>query len=318
MVNAKLFLQYADISLFVVIVAVLCTMWRKGLISKFKALSAYLFAALTLSSIQIPIMFYRRFTGLNKDHAYNVLFYGTEIANLIEAVLMVVIIYGIFNAAMSHFKGLQRMGRVVFRWVAGVSILLAFVSALGPHSLVSGFGQTNSVTLAVQRIQESTNVLTLCLLVFVCFSIKSLGLSYRSHVFGLSVGLGLISTVELVVAAYFWTTGAHSVYSPIYLLNSVGYISALAIWGVYFAMPEPEQKMLTLPTTSPFFHWNRIAEALGEQPGNVAINITPSMMAPGEIRAIETINRYKMKRQAEALAAAELQAGTRIADIAAS
>jgi hypothetical protein len=224
----------------------------------------------------------------------------------------------VFKTAMSPFKGLQRMGKVVFGWVAGVSLVLSLVSVLSPNVLFAGGGPTAAVTIAIQRVQESTNVLTLCLLLFVCFSIKSLGLTFRSRVFGLSLGLGLISTVELVVAAWFWTAGAHSVYSPIYLVNAVGYIAAFSTWGLYFAMPEPAQKMLTLPTTSPFFHWNRIAEALGETPGQVAISFTPSMLAPAEIRAMETINKFTLKRQAEAKAAVEFQNSAKLDDIAAS
>jgi hypothetical protein len=318
MTSAKLFLQYADVSELVVAGIVLLTMWRKRLLSANKALSFYLLSALTLEAICIPILFYRKALGLDPRHAYNVMFFSTQVISLIETVLMVAVIYSVFNAAMSPFKGLQQMGKVVFRWVAGVAILLALVSVLSPHILFAGTGPTGAVTAAIQHVQESTNILTLCLLVFVCFSIKSLGLTYRSRVFGLSVGLGIISTLELVVAAWYPTTTAHSLYSPVFAVNAVVYMIAFATWGVYFAVPEPAQRMLTLPTTSPFFHWNRIAEALGEQPGNVAISITPSMLAPGEIRAIETISKYKMKRQAEAKAAADLQASTAMNDSAAS
>jgi hypothetical protein len=317
MTSSKLFLQYADISELVVATVVLLTIWRKRLFSKNKALSSYLLAVLLLEVIEIPILFYRKALNLDFDIAYSTLFWSTQLLSLAETVLMVAVIYSVFNAAMSPFKGLQKMGKVVFRWVAGVAVLLALVSVFSPQVLFAG-GPGQSVAAAIERVQESTNVLTLCLLVFVCFSIKSLGLTYRSRVFGLSVGLGLIATLELVVAAWYSTAITHNVYSPVFAVNALVYMAAFGIWGAYLAAPEPAQRMLTLPTTSPFFHWNRIAEALGEQPGNVAISITPSMLAPGEIRAIETINRYKMKRRAEALAAAELQASSQIADIVAS
>jgi hypothetical protein len=318
MTSAKLFLEYSEMTMLVISVAMLFGMWRKQLLVTYKALALYLAAAVALQVIDIPILFFRKALGLDPSRAYNVMFFSTQVTAFIETALMIAIIYGVFTAAMSPFKGLQRMGKIVFRWVAGVSILLALVSALSPHVLFAGRGPTVAVTTAIQRVQESTNVLTLCLLLFVCFSIKSLGLSYRSRVFGLSLGLGIISTVELVVAAWFWTTGAHNLYSPIYSVNAWGYMAAFATWGVYLAVPEPAQQMLTLPTTSPFFHWNRIAEALGEQPGNVAISITPSMLAPAEVRAIETINKYKLKRMAEAEAAAAVQSEAAMEEIAAS
>ena len=50
--------------------------------------------------------------------------------------------------------------------------------------------------------------------------------------------------------------------------------------------------MITLPTTSPFFFWNRIAEALGDAPGEVAIaGFTPSMFAPAELLAFSATPR---------------------------
>ncbi len=317
--SVKLLLQYADISLLAVISVVLLIMWRKRLLSTNKALAGYLATALVLEAIVVPILFFRKNLGLDIDFAYRTLFFSTIIGSFIETVLMIVIIYGVFNAAMSPFKGLQRMGQVVFRWVAGVSILLMLVSAVSPHVLLGHGGATATVTVIIQRVQESTNVLTLCLLLFVSFSIKSLGLTYRSRLFGMTVGLGIISTLELIVAAWYSTTGA-PVYSPIYLVNAVGYIAAFATWGVYFAVPEPAQRMLTLPTTSPFFHWNRIAEALGEEPGQVAISFGPSMFAPGEVKAMETINKFTLKRQAEAKAKslAESQRTVELDDIAAS
>ena len=48
--------------------------------------------------------------------------------------------------------------------------------------------------------------------------------------------------------------------------------------------------MITLPTTSPFFFWNRIAEALGDAPGEVAVaGITPDMFAPAELLAFRSV-----------------------------
>ena len=45
--------------------------------------------------------------------------------------------------------------------------------------------------------------------------------------------------------------------------------------------------MILLPTTSPFFFWNRISEILGDAPGQVAVaGFTPEMLAPAEIEML--------------------------------
>jgi hypothetical protein len=143
-----------------------------------------------------------------------------------------------------------------------------------------------------------------------------LGLTYRSHIFGVSLGLGVFSTVQLVQAAWFSTSQAHSLYSPIFLFSQIGVCVAFATWGVYFAVPEPKRGMILLPTTSPYFLWNRISEALGDQPGHVAVSgFKPEMLHPTELMVLTTQSkeaRAKQSRtpaQTEAAEAEAMQAG---------
>ena len=48
--------------------------------------------------------------------------------------------------------------------------------------------------------------------------------------------------------------------------------------------------MILLPTTSPFFTWNRISEALGDEPGYVAIaGFKPQMLAAAELKVLSSV-----------------------------
>ncbi len=113
----------------------------------------------------------------------------------------------------------------------------------------------------------------------------------------------------------------NSVYSPIYLLSSCGFVVACGIWGWYFVMPEPAARMVLLPTTSPFFLWNRVSEALGDEPGYVAVaGFRPEMLEPVELRVLTAASVAARERHArealeaaervEALSQASLQSGT--------
>ena len=118
-------------------------------------------------------------------------------------------------------------------------------------------------------------------------SLKPLGLTFGSRAFGASIGLGMMATTQLLRSAWLPTPTALSVYSIIYFYSGLGACSALLVWGAYFAIPEPERRMVLLPTTSPYFFWNKISEALGDEPGFVAISgFTPDCMAPGELDAM--------------------------------
>jgi hypothetical protein len=180
-------------------------------------------------------------------------------------------------------SGLHSAGKMVFRWVAVVSGLVACALVAGPDTFTSRSG----FAAVISHLQQGASVLTLCLLVFVCFAARPLGLTFRSHLFGVSLGLGVVSTVSLVQAAWLTTVGGQSLYSSIYLFAAVGTCFALIVWGAYFALPEPRRRMILLPTTSPFFFWNRISEILGDAPGHVAIaGFKPEMLAPAELEML--------------------------------
>jgi hypothetical protein len=204
-----------------------------------------------------------------------------------DSVILIALIYTIFRLAMRPLVGLHRIGKVVFRWVAGVSLLLSLAFAIGPHLVLSGSSAAARYTSLSGQLEQGISVLTLCLLLFVCFSVKPLGLTYRSHIFGVSLGLGVFATTQLVEAAWLATTQAISVYSPVYLFATIGGCLAYGVWAAYFAMPEPKRGMVLLPTTSPYFLWNRISEVLGDNPGQVAVaGFKPEMLHPTELMVL--------------------------------
>ena len=150
---------------------------------------------------------------------------------------------------MAPLKGLQTLGMLVFRWVAAISIAVAIGVALTPH--LSGMKFMVSM---VTQLQQTSSILTLCLLLFVCFAIRPMGLSYRSRIFGVSLGLGLMATVSLVESA--WLSHNSNMYSTLSIINwcchvphALHLVSILLLPGAeashhrasyYFAIPALE------------------------------------------------------------------------------
>ncbi len=233
--------------------------------------------------VTLALLFFRKTLHLSIDFAYPAYFATNWIEGGASTLLRILIVYSVFTEAMRPLSGLHKAGKIVFRWVGVVSALVAVALLAGPGV----FSSVEALTDVFSRLQQGVSVLTLCLLVFVCFAVRPLGLTFRSHLFGVSLGLGIAATVELVQCAWLVTKGAHSLYSPIFLVSSLGFCVALLVWGVYFAAPEPARKMILLPTTSPFFFWNRISEILGDAPGHVAVaGFSPDMLAPAEIEML--------------------------------
>jgi hypothetical protein len=310
--TTKLLLEYTDILTVLLCGGVLVAMWSRRAVHDFALLTAFLATEVVHQLIQIPLIFFRRSTGIPIDVAYKIYFYSHIAVFCIQSLLIIGVIYSVFSLAMRPLVGLHKIGNVVFRWVAGVSVTLAVVFGLGTRLLVAGNTTTSQFSSLLGQLQQGVNILTLCLLLFVCFSTRPLGLTYRSHIFGVSLGLGVFATVQLVQAAWFSTTEGHSLYSPIYLFSQIGVCVAFATWGAYFAVPEPKRGMVLLPTTSPYFLWNRISEALGDQPGHVAVaGFKPEMLHPTELMVLTAQSkaaREKHLRTPEQTEAAEAEA----------
>lgn len=255
---------------------VLIMMLRSKATEKFGFLAALLSVRLVSSTTGLALIYFS-YRGMERHLAYQMYFYVYWISYALEAVLALLVIYGIFKLAMAPLKGLQTLGMLVFRWVAAISIAVAIGVALTPH--VSGI---KFMVQMVTQLTQTSSILTLCLLLFVCFAIRPLGLSYRSRIFGVSFGLGLLAATSLVNAA--WLVHINNLVSVSSLVNGLVLCLTLCVWSAYFAFPEPKRRFVVLPTTSPFLRWNQISMALGDDPGYVAIGeVSPEIFAPAEL-----------------------------------
>jgi hypothetical protein len=253
---------------------------RAKAVRQFAYLFAFLCVRLVCSFISIPLLTFGGRGIIERHTAYQIYFYVYWASYALEAILSLLVIYSIFKLAMAPLKGLQTLGMLVFRWVAAISVAVAIGVAVSPH--ISGI---KFMVAMVTQLQQTSSILTLCLLLFVCFAIRPMGLSYNSRIFGVSLGLGVLATVSLVNAA--WLSHSPNMYSTISVINGLAVGLTLLMWSAYFAFPEPKRRIIVLPTTSPFLRWNQISMALGDDPGFVAVGgIPPELFAPAELEVM--------------------------------
>lgn len=255
--------------------AVLLTLIRSKTANKFRCFTGLLATRFLYNLVYLGLM---GLTGplLSAKLAYRIYFgvYWSSYAT--EAVLSLLVIYGIFRMAMAPLKGLADLGVLVFRWAGAISIATACAIAVIPHEFSMKF-----VIGMVTQLQQTSSVLTLCLLLFVCFAIHPLGLTFRSRIFGISLGLGISAATSLVEAA--WIGHNPGIYATLNIISGVASIATLFVWAAYFTVPEPERKIIMVPTTSPYLKWNQISEVLGDEPGFVAVgSFNPAFLAPAE------------------------------------
>ena len=285
--RADQLLNIFSVVLVLLSLAVFMAMTHRHVLRIFPSLAAFVGVLAAGTGIRVSILYYRSAIGIPKSIAYKTLFVSEWATQILELCLLVLIIYGLFSEAMRPFPGLQRVGKILFRWVGAVSLLVALALSAGPELFAKNLTLYDLYAEVAPRFQQGIGVLILCLLIFICFAIRPLGLTFRSHIFGVALGLGVFSTVELIEAAWLAVTRGVNLYSSVYAFEAAGCCAALLVWGTYFALPEPKRRMILLPTTSPFFLWNRISEILGDAPGKVAIaGFTPDMLAPAEVEML--------------------------------
>ncbi len=271
---------------------VLLALFRAKALKTFPALASLLAFRLCSDLICFALLEFSA-RGLEAHLAYKSYFYTYWISYAAESVLNLLIILSIFRLAMAPLKGLQTLGMLVFKWAAAISIAIALGMAVGPHQTGTAF-----MIAMITQLQQTSSILTLCLLMFVCFAIRPMGLSYRSRIFGVSLGLGMMASANLVSSA--WISHSPHLYSSVNTFFGAAGCVTLLLWSAYFAFPEEKRRIIVLPTTSPFLRWNQISEVLGDAPGFVAIaGIPPEVFAPAEL---EVMRRASAKMSPETAA----------------
>ena len=249
------------------------------------SLGSYLAVHAVAGAAILPLLRWQQHHGTNQySVGYDAAFCTYWISFAIESILTLVVIYCVFRLAMAPLRGLQSLGMLVFRWAGAISIAVALGSAFTPHQSGARF-----MIAAISQLERTQSILTLCLLLFVCFAIRPMGLSFRSRIFGVSLGLGVMATNNLVQAA--WLANKPNMSTVADIVNSFACCGALFLWVTYFAAPEPERRMIVLPTTSPLLRWNQISQVLGDDPGHVALTGLDSF-APSEL---EIMRRASLK-----------------------
>lgn len=171
----------------------------------------------------------------------------------------------IFRDALAPVPGLRRLALLGYRWVAVVSVALSVIPAIIPLLIHS---QPLHVTLV--QAMRCVGLLEFCLLAFILLSAQTLGISFGSRIVGITLGFGVLASVDSVCFLVLLHTRV-----PILaciLARQIGSLIAISIWLTYLIKPEPQRSMMELPGNSQLRKWNEIAMALGKPVPNVALS----------------------------------------------
>ena len=235
-------LGYAEI---LICGAGLCVIAAKRLWTPYWALAAFL-AVRIASDLSLNLIHILARGATHREAFYSSYFYVYWTAFGIEAVLGLLIIYSTFRLTLTPLRGLQKLGKTVFGITFAIGLL-----ALG-SVITRSMSGTEALMVTISQLQRTQSLLTLCVALLVLVALRPMGYSFRSAVFGIGLGLSLMSINDLVQAVLHALHPSVIQSSLLNLTNGLVMCLSLLIWTAYLAMPEPKRGDIA----SPLLRWN--------------------------------------------------------------
>jgi hypothetical protein len=237
---------------------------------RFPALFAYISLRLGSSVVLYLLLQVHRVIEISQKTAYAWYFYTYWLTYVAGAVVVFLVIQEMFKLSMDPFPGLKWLGTISFRWVACIS----FVAA-GAALLIPGIKGDKFLMAMVAQVMRCESIFILSLLLFLMLAAGKLGLSYRSRVFGISFGFGIMAASDLIASAGF-LLGHNFMTSSISIVTTSASLIMLCVWSAYFLQREPARQAAVLDPSSPLARWNEIATTLGQSGSRAPVAVPAS------------------------------------------
>jgi uncharacterized membrane protein YiaA len=222
---------------------------RRGFQREFPVFVCYT-SWVTLEGIILLYMYYAPSVSGNEY------FVASMLGLAICAVARFAIVYEIFKHLLKRYPALSTSGTFLFRLVTvsllGVVILLAkFSPPAGSDPLMS----------SVFSLQTTVNVVLVGLLLFIFVFSGFFQLSWRSHAFGIALGLGIFGTVSLstsAIRAQLQPIVPNQMTNLTEVINQGTYVICALIWLAYLLATErPPQTPKPRPPKHDLNAWNQ-------------------------------------------------------------
>ncbi len=171
------------------------------------------------------------------------------------------VVWEVFDHIFKTYSVLNRFGKPLFR----TALVAFFLAGIAAAALTRGHEAYHTMAV-LHLLQQTASILLVGLLGSLFIFSAFFGLSWRSFLFGIALGMGSDAAVNMAAAAikgYFGLSG--NVYLNLMTLGSAN-LSVL-LWVFYLFMPDPSGgnrafRDLTQPDLEP---WNRELRRLSRQ-----------------------------------------------------
>jgi hypothetical protein len=198
-------------------------MIRRSLLRHFKFFFAYIVTQLFIFAVLFPAYVWR---------SYSAAFYLSWCLNAVSVTCGFLVIHEIFVDVFKSFHTLRDLGTVLFKWAGLVMLLVAGVVSVSTNS-----SEIAPWMQAIITSQRCVRIIQVGMVLFLLFFAHYVGVTRRQHSFGIALGFGSFSVIELILICS-WV-GNHLSGPTISMLNMIAYNASLLVWLGYVAVKRP-------------------------------------------------------------------------------
>ncbi len=244
----KFLLLYLWIAPHVVLAVVAVLLLTKRLYTSFPAFVLYTWYEIA----EFVVLFAIAATGLSKG-AWYVHVYLLTLA--MSTALRFGVIQEVFDNVFREHGRVDALARVSLRWTTGFLLAAAVLCAIFASGQTSG-----SLIAGAAWVGRGVAIVQCGLVLFLLLFSRAFGLSLQSYVFGITLGFGILSSVELANWAMHTGELTESMARALNLLPTGGYHVAVLVWLGYLVVPERKILQTSNVPVGGVDKWNRELE----------------------------------------------------------
>jgi hypothetical protein len=177
-------------------------------------------------------------------------FYAYWISEAGAIVLGLVIVREIFMKLFAPHLALRKLASMIFR--VAIILLVAFGCAVMYAQAPGAQGVYKGVMIG----EEAVRIVEVGLIMFLFLSSGAFGLHWRQGIFGIALGLGIFTCVELVALAVYLNIGT-TAFAGFEIARLVASNLSLLVWLAYLLAPERATAGAEMPKRAQLEQWNQ-------------------------------------------------------------
>ena len=174
--------------------------------------------------------------------------YWTYVAT--ETFLSFCVLFEIFGEAFRPYETLRDLGRVLLKWALAVMVMVGLVLVLSAPT------NESVMVTSILSLERANHVIMCGLLLLLYLFSSQLGISWRNQLYGMVVGFGSYSAVNLIIFSLRARFGP-GFSDAASVINTTAYLMTTGVWAAYFLAPATERTLVRGRTTLILERWNQ-------------------------------------------------------------